>query len=140
MSFGDPERAREGHGERQVKRAVVLAGATGLAGRSILERLLADPSVQVVHVLGRRKPRVAHARIMGHIVDFAALPPLPPVDEVYLALGTTIRVAGSQATFGRLISTPTLRWRARLWLRVRGAAAWSAPWARMQSRACSITG
>jgi uncharacterized protein YbjT (DUF2867 family) len=41
----------------------------------------------------------AHARITGHIVDFAALPPLPPVDEVYLALGTTIKAAGSQAAF-----------------------------------------
>src|SRR5580700_7200506 len=85
--------------EQPVKRTVALAGATGLIGRSILEGLLADPSVQAVHVLGRRKPRVAHARITGHIVDFAALPPLPPVDEVYLALGTTIKVAGSQAAF-----------------------------------------
>ena len=39
------------------------------------------------------------ARITGHIVDFSALSPLPPVDEVYLALGTTIKVAGSQAAF-----------------------------------------
>lgn len=82
-----------------VKRTVALAGATGLVGRSILEGLLADTSVQSVHVLGRRNPRVAHARITGHIVDFAALPALPPVDEVYLALGTTIKVAGSQAAF-----------------------------------------
>ena len=34
-----------------------------------------------------------------HAVDFAALPPLPPVDEVYLTLGTTIAAAGSQAAF-----------------------------------------
>ena len=81
------------------KRAVALAGGTGLVGRSILEGLLADPSVHSVHVLARRKPRVADARITSHIVDFAALPPLPPVDEVYLALGTTIKVAGSQAAF-----------------------------------------
>ena len=92
MSFHEPQ-------EQPVKRTVALAGATGLIGRSILEGLLADPSVQAVHVLGRRKPRVAHARITGHIVDFAALPPLPPVDEVYLALGTTIKVAGSQTAF-----------------------------------------
>ena len=92
MSFLEPR-------EQPVKRTVALAGATGLVGRSILEGLLADPSVQAVHVLGRRNPRVAHARITGHIVDFAALPPLPPVDEVYLALGTTIKVAGSQAAF-----------------------------------------
>ncbi len=70
------------------------AGATGLVGRSILEGLLADSSVQRVHVLARRKARVAHARITCHIVDFAALSPLPPVDEVYLALGTTIKSAG----------------------------------------------
>ena len=50
-------------------------------------------------MLARRKPRVADARITCHIVDFAAVPPLPPVDEVYLALGTTIKVAGSQAAF-----------------------------------------
>src|SRR5580692_6678166 len=92
MSFLEPR-------EQPVKRTVALAGATGLVGRSILEGLLADPSVQAVHVLGRRKPRVAHARITGHIVDFAALPPLPQIDEVYLALGTTIKVAGSQAAF-----------------------------------------
>ena len=92
MSLAEPR-------EQAVKRTVALAGATGLVGRSILEGLLADASVQSVHVLGRRNPRVAHARITGHILDFAALPPLPPVDEVYLALGTTIKVAGSQAAF-----------------------------------------
>lgn len=85
--------------ERLSKRIVALAGATGLVGRSILEGLLADPSVQSVHVLGRRKPRAAHAKLTSHIVDFAALPAFPPVNEVYLALGTTIKVAGSQAAF-----------------------------------------
>jgi uncharacterized protein YbjT (DUF2867 family) len=85
--------------ERSVKRTVALAGATGLVGRSILEGLLADASVQSVHVLARRTPRGANARVTCHIVDFAALSPLPPVDEVYLALGTTIKVAGSQAAF-----------------------------------------
>lgn len=85
--------------ERAIKRTVALAGATGLVGRSILAGLLADTSVQSVHVLAKRKLRVAHARLTCHIVDFAALPPLPPVDEVYLALGTTIKVAGSQAAF-----------------------------------------
>ena len=35
-----------------------------------------------------------------HIVDFAALPQdLPAVDDVYIALGTTIKVAGSREAF-----------------------------------------
>ena len=80
-------------------RAVIIAGATGLVGREILAGLLADPAVTAVHSLGRRKPAVQHPKLTAHVVDFAALPALPPADEVYLALGTTIKVAGSQAAF-----------------------------------------
>jgi uncharacterized protein YbjT (DUF2867 family) len=83
-------------------RTVILAGATGLVGREILQGLLADPSVSAVHSLGRRTPATLHPKLTAHIVDFAALPPLPPADEVYLALGTTIKVAGSQAAFRAL--------------------------------------
>jgi uncharacterized protein YbjT (DUF2867 family) len=70
-----------------------------LVGRAILQGLLADASVTSVHSLGRRAPGVAHPKLTSHVVDFAALPLLPPLDEVYLALGTTIKAAGSQAAF-----------------------------------------
>ncbi len=81
------------------QRTVILAGATGLVGREILQGLLADPTVSAVYSLGRRAPATQHSKLTAHIVDFAALPPLPPADELYLALGTTIKVAGSQAAF-----------------------------------------
>jgi uncharacterized protein YbjT (DUF2867 family) len=80
-------------------RIVALAGATGLVGREILKGLLADPSVTTIHVLVRRALAVSDSKIKSHLVDFAALPSLPRLDEVYLALGTTIKVAGSQAAF-----------------------------------------
>jgi len=80
-------------------RTVIIAGATGLVGREILAGLLADRTVMTVHSLGRRPPAIAHPKLTAHAVDFAALPKLPPADEVYLALGTTIKVAGSQAAF-----------------------------------------
>jgi|SRR5579885_3050020 len=80
-------------------RTAIIAGATGLVGREILAGLLADPAVTAVHSLGRRRPAVQHSKLTAHVVDFAALPALPPADEVYLALGTTIKVAGSQAAF-----------------------------------------
>lgn len=80
-------------------RRVLLAGATGLVGREILKGLLADPSVGAVHALVRRPIDVAHPLLQVQVVDFAALPELPAVDEAYLALGTTIKVAGSQAAF-----------------------------------------
>jgi len=80
-------------------RTVLLAGATGLVGREILAGLRADDSVGAVHTLGRKAPPRKHAKLTPHVVDFAKLPALPQVDETYLALGTTIKVAGSQAAF-----------------------------------------
>lgn len=109
-------------------RVAVVAGATGLVGQAVLAALLtaevtagrgadcqwqgdaapglagpdAAPSVQTVHVLyglGRRKPASDHPRLQLHAVDFAALPALPPVDDVYIALGTTMAVAGNPQAF-----------------------------------------
>src|SRR5882672_8155608 len=80
-------------------RTVALAGATGLVGREILRGLVADPGVSAIHVLARRAVAGGHAKVTAHIVDFTALPALPRIDEVYLALGTTIKVAGSRPAF-----------------------------------------
>lgn len=80
-------------------RTALLAGATGLVGRELLQGLLADDGIAAVHVLGRRPLPLTHPKLTVHVVDFAALPALPRADEVYLALGTTIKVAGSQAAF-----------------------------------------
>ncbi len=49
--------------------------------------------------MGRRAPGFAHPKLTSHVADFAALPALPPVDDVYIALGTTIKAAGSQQAF-----------------------------------------
>jgi len=80
-------------------RTVAVAGATGLVGREILRGLLADETVAAVHALGRRPLDLQHPRLTSQVVDFTSLPTLPALDEVYLALGTTIKVAGSQSAF-----------------------------------------
>jgi uncharacterized protein YbjT (DUF2867 family) len=77
----------------------VVAGASGLVGREILQGLLADESVAAVHSLGRRELPLTHPKLTQHRVDFKALPALPSVGEAFIALGTTIKVAGSQAAF-----------------------------------------
>lgn len=78
---------------------VLLAGATGLVGREILARLLADRSITEVHTLGRRAPPTLHARLHHHASDLRNIPALPPLHTVFIALGTTIKVAGSQEAF-----------------------------------------
>ena len=81
------------------QRKVLLAGASGLVGGHILQALLSDPTVSEVHALSRRALPLSHEKLQVHVVDFNKLPRLPQADEAFLALGTTIKVAGSQAAF-----------------------------------------
>src|SRR5690242_1068293 len=83
-------------------RNALLAGATGLVGRALLPMLLASKHYLSVHVLLRHTPLEikASAKLKVHQVDFAHLPEaFPMVDDVFIALGTTIKVAGSEAAF-----------------------------------------
>ncbi len=85
-------------------RTALLAGATGLIGRALLPLLLRSDLYEGVHVLVRRplSEPPATPKLQVHVLDFAKLPsplPLPRVDDAYIALGTTIKVAGSEAAF-----------------------------------------
>ncbi|QIZ50901.1 nucleoside-diphosphate sugar epimerase [Dickeya zeae] len=80
-------------------RVVLLAGATGLIGGQLLQLLLNDPDVSCIHALSRKPLKISHPKLQEHLVDFTSLPPLPHADEAYLALGTTIKVAGSKEAF-----------------------------------------
>ncbi len=83
-------------------RTALVAGATGLIGHALTWRLLASARYQWVHVLLRRPANTlpASERLSLHVVDFSRLPAtLPPVDDVYCCIGTTIKQAGSQAAF-----------------------------------------
>ncbi len=80
-------------------RVVLVAGATGLVGQEILSALLADKTVAAVHCVGRRASGVTHPKLTSHVVELNALPTLPQVDECFIALGTTIKLAGSSAAF-----------------------------------------
>lgn len=85
--------------EQTAKRVALVAGATGLVGREILAAVLADDSYAAVHAVGRRALATAHPKLTFHVLDFSALPALPAADDVFIALGTTIKIAGSQAAF-----------------------------------------
>lgn len=86
------------------KRLLIL-GATGAVGREVLRLALQHPQVQQV-LAPTRRPLPAHPKLVNPITDFArpeeALAEgaqAGGVDAVVCALGTTIRLAGSQAAF-----------------------------------------
>lgn len=79
---------------------LLLAGSTGLVGRSLQAQALVLPGLQALHVLLRRPLATAgDARVRPLVADFRALPALPPADAALCALGTTIKAAGSRAAF-----------------------------------------
>jgi uncharacterized protein YbjT (DUF2867 family) len=81
-------------------RTALVVGASGLVGRELLRQLSAPASRTTrVHALVRRALEPAIDGVQVHVVDFVHLPSLPAVDDLYCALGTTIKVAGSEAAF-----------------------------------------
>jgi uncharacterized protein YbjT (DUF2867 family) len=80
-------------------RVALVAGATGLVGQAVLTLLLADERCSAVHVVGRRAPKVQHPKLVVHISPSLLAVNCPAVDDVFIALGTTIKLAGSQAAF-----------------------------------------
>jgi uncharacterized protein YbjT (DUF2867 family) len=83
------------------RRTALLAGATGLIGRSCLERLLASDTYERVQALVRRPVGMSHDKLDERRVDFDALESLSidPVDDVFITLGTTMKTAGSKEAF-----------------------------------------
>ena len=88
-------------------RVILVAGATGLVGRELLRLLAAAPGVAEVRALVRR-PLITRrdSRVRECRADFDRLGEHPGyfsgVDAAFCALGTTIKVAGSQEAFRRV--------------------------------------
>ena len=79
---------------------VLLAGATGLTGEHLLDRLLNEPTITRVLAPSRR-PLAEHPHLENPVGDPQAfLPQLSGrVDIAYCCLGTTIKQAGSEEAF-----------------------------------------
>jgi len=85
--------------------SLLLVGATGAVGQAVLRQALAEKRITRI-VAPTRRPLEAElagmARLLNPVIDFARLPEEAPwwrVDAVVCTLGTTIKVAGSQAAF-----------------------------------------
>ncbi len=83
-------------------RRILLLGATGLVGSELLSLLLADDSVERVNVVARRASGHSHPKLSEKIFDLTEMDRhavLFVVDQIFCALGTTIKAAGSQERF-----------------------------------------
>lgn len=81
-----------------MKSAIVI-GATGLIGNFITTKLIADDRYEKIKIFVRRTSEINHPKLMEFVIDFERIEDwqnLLTGDELYSALGTTIKKAGSQ--------------------------------------------
>lgn len=79
-----------------MKKALVI-GATGLVGGHILHQLLDSPAYDQVVALVRRPLELQHPKLRQDVIDFDQPDPTKIVgDDLFCAMGTTIRKAGSK--------------------------------------------
>lgn len=93
------------------KTAIVL-GATGLVGSHITDLLLKDERYSTVRIFHRRSTGINHKKVEEHIVDFDSVSTWKELltgDELYSAMGTTIKKAGSQDAQYKIDVTYPLR-------------------------------
>ena len=102
-----------------MKKTLLIAGATGLTGGTVLDLAREDERYSQIILLVRRSLGINHAKVREMIVDFEHLAGVESdiiVDDVVIALGTTIGKAGSKAAFEKVdlhAVTATAEWALR---------------------------
>ncbi|MGR3810066.1 oxidoreductase [Jiulongibacter sp. NS-SX5] len=82
------------------KKTALLAGASGLIGGHLLNKLLNSGEYDSVISLVRRPSDLKHPLLHEVVVDFDDLDPeIIKADHIFCTLGTTIKKAGSQEKF-----------------------------------------
>lgn len=86
-------------------KTALVAGATGLVGRTLLEELSRAPAYGTITAVVRKAPRESSPTVRLVEADFDHLEALGPVlaaDDVFCCLGTTMRKAKSKEAFRRV--------------------------------------
>lgn len=88
-----------------MNRKAVVAGATGLIGKELVQLLLSDPAYIAVTLLLRRPTGITHPKLHEKVIDFDLLEQAGvnlTGTDVFCTIGTTIKKAGSQEAFRRV--------------------------------------
>jgi uncharacterized protein YbjT (DUF2867 family) len=80
-------------------KTAIIVGASGLIGKTLVRKLLEDNRYNSVKVFVRRSIKISNSKLVEHIVDFERITDWKNKitgDELYSAMGTTIKKAGSK--------------------------------------------
>ncbi len=82
-----------------IQKTAIVLGATGLVGSQLLQQLLSDDRYALVKVFHRRSTGVTHEKLEEHVINFHEMKIWKHSiigDELFSALGTTLKAAGSK--------------------------------------------
>ena len=80
-------------------KTAIIVGASGLIGKTLVRKLLEDNRYKSVKVFVRRSINISNTKLVEYIVDFDKITDWKNKitgDELYSAMGTTIKKAGSK--------------------------------------------
>ena len=80
-------------------KTAIIIGATGVTGAPLTRMLLESAQYSKVIAFSRNPLGIDHEKLENHIVDFDLIDswkPLVKGDDLFSAMGTTLRQAGSQ--------------------------------------------
>lgn len=83
-------------------KTAIIAGASGLIGRSLTQSLLQSNAYGQVIALVRKPLGLQHDKLKELTVDFNILSEMddfPKADDIFCCLGTTMKKAGSKEVF-----------------------------------------
>jgi uncharacterized protein YbjT (DUF2867 family) len=84
-------------------KTALIAGATGLIGKQLLQLLLQDSYYEKVKAITRKPLDVKHPKLDNLVLDFEKLTGADlKADDVFCCLGTTIRIAKTKEAFRKV--------------------------------------
>ena len=82
-------------------KTALVVGATGAVGREIVRGLCENENYDKIIVWARRELNFSHEKLETQSINFDEIKDMPPreIDEIFCALGTTMKQAGSRGQF-----------------------------------------
>ena len=86
-------------------KTAIIAGASGLIGKELLQKLVKSDQYNLIYVISRRLAGLDDKKIRELVLEFENISQLTfeePVDDVFCTLGSTIKKAGSRENFKKV--------------------------------------
>lgn len=86
----------------QFSKSALMFGATGMIGKELLKAIVTNQAYRSLTSFGRREIKATHPKLKHYVVDFNHLENYKHLlkgNDLYIALGTTMKSAGSKEAF-----------------------------------------